>query len=119
MDIVFIEGLKVDTTIGVYDWEKVIKQTLILDIEMKWDNRLAAQTDNVNDCLNYQSVGDSLVTFLAENQFQLVERVAEDVAALILRQFLVTSVKVKVMKPSALPYATQVGVIIERLAAPN
>lgn len=116
MDIVFIEQLTVETIIGVYDWEQKVKQILVFDIEMQWDNRQAAHSDNVKDCLNYHQVGDAVVAYVTQGQFQLVERVAEEVAVLIIKQFRVAAVKIKVCKPSALPYAKQVGVIIQRVA---
>lgn len=113
-DCVFIEGLQVTTTIGVYDWEKTIKQPLILDLEMEWDNRQVAISDDVTFCLNYAEVTNAIVHHIETGQFALIERVAEEIAQLIIDQFNVPKVRVKVNKPTAINIAKTVGVIIER-----
>ncbi len=114
MDIVFIEQLSVITTIGVYDWEQTIEQKLIFDIEMGWDNRKAAASDNVNDCLSYADVSDAVVAYVEGGRFALVERVAEEVAELLMSRFNSPWVRIKVSKPGAVARAASVGVIIER-----
>ncbi|MDI6935906.1 dihydroneopterin aldolase, partial [Serratia sp. Se-PFBMAAmG] len=82
MDIVFIEQLTVFTTIGVYDWEQGMQQKLVLDVEMAWDNRRAAVSDDVNDCLSYADVTEVILNHLQGGRFALVERVAEEIADL-------------------------------------
>lgn len=82
MDIVFIEQLSVITTIGVYDWEQTIEQKLVFDIEMAWDNRKAAKSDDVADCLSYADIAETVVSHVEGARFALVERVAEEVAEL-------------------------------------
>jgi len=72
MDIVFIEQLTVITTIGVYDWEQTISQKLVFDIEMAWDNRAAAASDDVNDCLSYADVSEAVISHVAGGRFALV-----------------------------------------------
>jgi len=114
MDIVFIEQLTAITTIGAYDWEQTIKQKLVIDLEMAWDNRKAAASDDVNDCLNYAEVSQSVLTLVESGRFALVERVAEEIATLLITRFSIEWVKVKVSKPGAVVEAKQVGVIIER-----
>ncbi|NUU66823.1 bifunctional dihydroneopterin aldolase/7,8-dihydroneopterin epimerase [Enterobacteriaceae bacterium BIT-l23] len=114
MDIVFIEQLSVITTIGVYDWEQTIEQKLIFDIEMGWDNRKAAASDDVNDCLSYADVSDAIVAHVEGGRFALVERVAEEVAQLLLSRFNSPWVRIKVSKPGAVARAASVGVVIER-----
>ncbi|MCV9878509.1 bifunctional dihydroneopterin aldolase/7,8-dihydroneopterin epimerase [Brenneria izbisi] len=114
MDIVFIEELTVITTIGVYDWEQTIQQKLVFDIEMGWDNRRAAASDEVSDCLSYADVSDAVIEHVAGQRFALVERVAEEVAQLLMRRFSIPWVRIKVSKPGAVAQARQVGVIIER-----
>lgn len=114
MDIVFIEQLTVVTTIGVYDWEQTIDQKLIFDIEMAWDNRAAAASDDVNDCLSYADVSEAVIAHVSGGRFALVERVAEEVAQLLLARFNSPWVRLKVSKPGAVAQATNVGVIIER-----
>lgn len=84
MDIVFIEQLSVITTIGVYDWEQTIEQKLVFDIEMAWDNRKAAKSDDVADCLSYADIAETVVSHVEGARFALVERVAEEVAELLL-----------------------------------
>ncbi|KNC90066.1 bifunctional dihydroneopterin aldolase/7,8-dihydroneopterin epimerase [Trabulsiella odontotermitis] len=114
MDIVFIEQLSVITTIGVYDWEQTIEQQLVFDIEMAWDNRNAAASDDVQDCLSYADVSDAVVGHVEGNRFALVERVAEEVASLLLSRFNSPWVRIKVSKPGAVARAKNVGVVIER-----
>ncbi|GLR08180.1 bifunctional dihydroneopterin aldolase/7,8-dihydroneopterin epimerase [Mixta theicola] len=114
MDIVFIEQLSVITTIGVYDWEQTIQQKLVFDVELAWDNRKAAASDDVNDCLSYADVASAIVEHVEQGRFALVERVAEEVATLLLTRFACPWVRIKLSKPGAVAQATQVGVIIER-----
>ncbi|MFU2315871.1 bifunctional dihydroneopterin aldolase/7,8-dihydroneopterin epimerase [Rahnella sp. PCH160] len=114
MDIVFIEQLNVITTIGAYDWEQTIKQKLVFDIEMAWDNRKSAASDDVNDCLSYADVSDAVIEHVSSQNFALVERVAEEVAALLLARFNSPWVRVKLSKPGAVAQAANVGVVIER-----
>ncbi len=114
MDIVFIEQLSVITTIGVYDWEQTIEQKLVFDIEMGWDNVAAAKSDDVNDCLSYADVSEAVIRHVEGQRFALVERVAEEVAELLLSRFNSPWVRIKVSKPGAVARAANVGVIIER-----
>ena len=114
MDIVFIEQLNVITTIGAYDWEQTIKQKLVFDIEMAWDNRKSAASDDVNDCLSYADVSDAVIGHVSSQNFALVERVAEEVATLLLSRFNCPWVRIKLSKPGAVAQAANVGVIIER-----
>lgn len=114
MDIVFIEQLCAITTIGAYDWEQTIKQKLIFDIEIAWDNRQAASSDDVDDCLNYADISERVISYVESRRFALVERVAEEVASLILTQFHSPWVRIKVSKPGAVARAASVGVVIER-----
>ncbi|MBU5376645.1 bifunctional dihydroneopterin aldolase/7,8-dihydroneopterin epimerase [Pantoea septica] len=119
MDIVFIEQLTVYTTIGVYDWEQGIQQKLVLDVEMAWDNRLAARSDDVNDCLSYADVSEAILAHLSGTRFALVERVAEEIADLLMTRFSTPGVRIKVAKPGAVAQANQVGVRIERGTIPK
>ncbi|KLV02203.1 dihydroneopterin aldolase [Photobacterium aquae] len=114
MDSVFIEQLEVIATIGVYDWEQEIKQKLVLDLEMAHDNRPAAQNDDVMLALDYAAVSEAVTTFIQEGRFLLVERVAEEVAGLIMSRFGVPWIRVRVTKPGAVANARGVGVVIER-----
>ena len=114
MDIVFIEQLSVITTIGVYDWEQTIEQKLVFDIEMGWDNRKSAKSDDVNDCLSYADISETVISHVEGQRFALVERVAEEVAELLLNKFNSPWVRIKLSKPGAVARAANVGVIIER-----
>jgi len=114
MDIVFIEQLSVITTIGVYDWEQTIEQKLVFDIEMGWDNRKSAKSDDVNDCLSYADISETVIAHVEGQRFALVERVAEEVAELLLTKFNSPWVRIKLSKPGAVARAANVGVIIER-----
>ena len=114
MDIVFIEQLSVITTIGVYDWEQTIEQKLVFDIELGWDNRKAAASDNVADCLSYADISEAVVKLVEGSRFALVERVAEELAELLMSRFNSPWVRIKVSKPGAVARAANVGVIIER-----
>lgn len=119
MDIVFIEQLSVITTIGVYDWEQTIEQKLVFDIEIGWDNRAAAASDDVRDCLSYADVTQAVLEHVGNGRFALVERVAEEVAEIILTRFNAPWVRIKLSKPGAVAHAANVGVMIERSNNPN
>ncbi|NLS12339.1 dihydroneopterin aldolase [Vibrio sp. SM6] len=113
-DTVFIHQLEVITTIGVYEWEQGIKQKLVLDIEMAHDNRPAGLSDDVNDALDYAQVSQAIIAHIEQGRFLLVERVAEEIATLIMTQFSVPWVKIRLAKPGAVVQASAVGVVIER-----
>ena len=114
MDKVFIEGLEIDALIGIYDWERRIRQTLRFDLEMAFDNRVPAASDDIADTLNYKAVSKRLMEFVRASDFGLVETLAERCAALILDEFGATRVRLKVSKPGAVERAAAVGVVIER-----
>jgi len=114
MDKVFIEQLEAITTIGVYEWEQEIKQKLVLDIEMAHDNRPAGVSDDVEDALDYAKVSEAILTHIESGRFLLVERVAEEIAELIMSKFSVPWIKIRLTKPGAVPQACGVGVVIER-----
>ncbi|QTH63637.1 dihydroneopterin aldolase [Psychrosphaera ytuae] len=113
-DIVFIEALKVDTVIGVYEWEKSIQQTLQFDVEMRTDVRAAAAIDDLSKTVDYAVVSEDIVTLAKENQAELIETVAEKVAERILTTYAVASVKITLRKLGAVASTQSVGVIIER-----
>ncbi|MBI2779905.1 MAG: dihydroneopterin aldolase [Gammaproteobacteria bacterium] len=114
MDIIYLRDLRIETVIGIYDWERRIKQTLILDIEMATDIRKAAQTDSIEDTLNYKAVAKRLIEFVGNSEFQLVETLAERVAEIVLNEFHVPWLRLQVNKQGAVRGARDVGVIIER-----
>ena len=114
MDIVFVQGLRADTVIGVYDWERRIRQTVVLDLEMATDNRRAAATDGIVDALDYAEVSKRVLAFVQGSEFQLIETMAEQVAALVLAEFNVPWLRLRLAKPGAVAQAREVGVLIER-----
>ena len=114
MDIVFIRELRADTVIGVYDWEREVRQSVVLDLEMASDNKLAARADNISDALDYAAVSGRLLEFIENSQFQLLETMAEQVAAIVLDEFNVPWLRLRLCKPGAVAQAKDVGVLIER-----
>jgi dihydroneopterin aldolase len=118
MDIIYLRDLRIDTVIGIYAWERRIKQTIILDIEMATDIRKAAQTDSIEDTLNYKAVAKRLIDFVGNSDFQLVETLSERVAEIVLKEFQVPWLRLQVNKQGAVRGARDVGVIIERSQSP-
>ena len=114
LDIVFIEDLRIDTIIGIYDWEREVKQTIALDIEMAADNTKPASTENIDDALNYKAVSKRMIAFTEESKFQLVETLAERLVEIILNEFDVPWCRLKLSKLGAVTGSKSVGVIIER-----
>ena len=119
MDIIFLHSLKVDAVIGIWEWERKIRQTVEIDLEMAADIRKAAASDTVEDTLNYKLVAKRLQGFIAESEFQLVETLAERIAGIVIGEFDVPWVRVRVNKPGAIRGARDVGVIIERGERPR
>ena len=117
MDKVFIEGLEIDALIGIYDWERRIRQTLSFDLEMGFDNRVPAASDDIADTLNYKAVSKRVIEYVSQSDFGLVETLAERVAAIVIEEFGVARVRLKLSKPGAVRGARAVGVVIERTAA--
>lgn len=115
-DIVFIEDLRIQTVIGVYDWEREITQTVSLDLQMAFDIRRAASSDAIADTLDYKAVAKRLIQFVEASEFQLVEALAEHCAHIVLEEFPVSWVQLKLSKPGAVRGSSAVGVVIERSA---
>jgi dihydroneopterin aldolase len=114
MDIVFIEALTVHTVIGIYDWERRIRQPVTLDIEMAFDNTKPAASERIEDTLDYKRVSKRLIAFVEASEFQLVETLAERCAQILLEEFGVRWLRLKLSKPGAVRGAKAVGVCIER-----
>ncbi len=114
MDTIFIRELRVETVIGIYDWERRIKQPVILDLELGADVHRAATTDNIDDTLNYKAVTKRIIAFVEDSEFQLVETLAERVAEIVLKEFSVAWLRLSVNKQGAVRGARDVGVTIER-----
>ena len=114
MDTIFISELKVQTKLGVPEWERMVPQTIILDIEIGYDLNAAGKSDVIADTIDYGAVVRRIRETLTEHSFQLVEALAEHICQLILKEFGALSVKVKVAKPAILPGLKGLGVVIER-----
>ncbi len=119
MDIVFIRDLQVETVIGIYDWERKIRQTISLDIDMATDIQKAATTDNIDDTLSYKTVAKRLITFIEESEYELVEALAEKICSIIREEFNVPWVRLTLHKPGAVRGSRSVGVMIERGQKPQ
>lgn len=114
MDIIFLGGLEVEAIIGIYDWERITKQTVILDIEMAFDIQKAAETDDIQYTLDYKTVSHRIVSFVEASQFFLVEKLISEIADIIRNEFSVPWVKITLNKKGAISGASDVGIIIER-----
>ena len=119
MDIVFIEDLRIETVIGIYDWERGIRQTVALDVEMAFDNRVPAASDDIALTLDYKAVSKRLIAYVGASSFGLVESLAEHCAAIIRGEFGVAWVRLKLSKPGAVTGSRAVGVVIERGTKPG
>ena len=116
MDTIFLSEVKVQTKLGVPAWERMVPQTIILDIEVGYDLTKACKSDDIANTIDYGAVVDRIRRTLSEHSFQLVEALAEHICQLILSEFGALSVKIKVAKPAILPGLKALGVIIERSA---
>lgn len=114
MDTIFIRGLRIESIIGVYDWERRVKQIIVLDVEMATDIRKAAASQNLNDTLDYHAIAMRLSVFVQEEKFLLLETLAERCAELLQREFDIAWLRLCVTKPTAVLAAQGVGVQIER-----
>lgn len=119
MDIVFINDLDIETVIGIFDWEREIRQTVRLNIEMNSDNRRAAATDRIEDALDYKAVSKRLIAFVEKSEFGLVETLGERCAEIILGEFPVQWVRLRLDKPGAVRGSRSVGIQIERGQRPQ
>jgi dihydroneopterin aldolase len=114
VDKIFIHALKTETIVGIFDWERQVKQTVVLDLEFSADIRKAALSDSIDDTLNYKGVAKRVLAFVEASQFHLVETLAEHVAMLVLEEFGVQWVGVSLSKPGAIRSSKDVGVKLER-----
>lgn len=114
MDKVFIKGLEVEGVIGIFQWEREVKQLIAIDLEMDFDNKRAAKSDSIEDALDYKKIGKRITAFVQNSKFELVEALAENISNIILKEFPVSKVKIALSKPGALRGSKSVGIIIER-----
>ena len=113
-DTIFLQDLRVDTVVGIWDWERKIRQTVSIDLEMGADVGRAATNDDIKDTLNYKLVAKRVQQFVTDAEFQLVETLAEKIAEIILKEFDMPWIQVRVSKPGAIRNANNVGVLIRR-----
>jgi len=114
MDKIFLSALNVECIVGIWDWERRVKQNVVIDVELAADIRRAAATDRIDDTVDYKRLAKRLLAFVGESQFQLVETLTERVAELIITEFRVPWVRVRVNKQGAIRGARDVGIEIER-----
>lgn len=114
MDTIFLSDLRVETLIGIFDWERQIRQTVSIDLEMATDIRKAAATDRIEDTLDYKAVAKRVIGFVESSEFYLVETLAERVAGIVTAEFGVPWVRLTLSKPGAIRGARDVGIRIER-----
>jgi dihydroneopterin aldolase len=114
MDKIFIHALKTEAIIGIFDWERQVKQTVIVDLDISADVRKAARSDSIDDTLNYKRVAKRVLAFVEGSQFHLVETLAEHIAMLLLEDFGLAWVRISLSKPGAIRSSRDVGVVVER-----
>ncbi len=114
MGIVFLRDLRVETIIGIFDWERTTRQVVAIDLEMAADIARAAASDSIEDALDYKAISKRLIDFVSSSSYQLVETLAEEIARIVREEFGVSWVKVTLSKPGAIRGARDVGVVIER-----
>lgn len=114
MDKIFLRGLEVDAVIGIWDWERQIKQTVRIDLELATDVRRAAAADSIDAASDYKAIAKRLIAFVEESRYQLVETLAEALAELLVRELSISWVRLSVAKPGAIEGSKEVGIVIER-----
>lgn len=113
-DVIYLHDLHVEAIIGIFEWERRVKQTIVIDLDMATDIRKAAATDNINNTLDYKSVAKRIMAFVEASRFQLVETLAERIAEIVIKEFNVTWLRLRLNKQGAVRGARDVGIIIER-----
>ena len=114
MDIIFLRDLEIEATIGIFEWEKRIKQKVRIDLEMAADTTKAAATDSIKDTLDYKAVSKRVIQFVEDSRYELIETLIEKVAAILITEFNIPWVRVTIRKPGAVRGSQDVGITIER-----
>ncbi len=114
MDIIYLNHLKIDTVIGVWEWERKIRQTLIMDVELGTDISAAGASDDIADTVDYKAVSDRIMAFTRESSFNLIEALAEGIAALVLSEFDIKWIRLSINKQGVVRHVRDVGIVIER-----
>ena len=118
MDIIFLHGLQAACTVGVWEWEKQITQNIVVDLDMAFDIKPAAASDELADTLNYKAAAEAVIEMLEASRFQLIETMAEEVARLLMTEFGIAWVRVRINKGGAVKHVDNVGILIERGVKP-
>ena len=113
-DLIYIKDLRLQTIIGIFGWEREVRQEVSIDLEMTFDCKRAAKTDAIEDTIDYKKITKGIIKFVEKSEFQLQETLAEGIADLVKNEYKVDSLKLRVSKPGALRHAEDVGVIIHR-----
>jgi dihydroneopterin aldolase len=113
-DKIFVTALTTECIVGIWDWERKVKQTVVVDLEMACDVRKAALSDHIEDTVDYKQVSKRVLSFISESQFQLVEALTEHIARIIVTEFAVPWVRVRLNKQGAIRNSRDVGIVIER-----
>lgn len=114
MDIIYLHDLKIECVLGIWEWERRTTQTVSVDLDLGADVRKAAASDRIEDTVDYKAIAKRLIGFVGASQYGLVETLAEKIADIVLTEFPVRWVRVRVNKPGAIRGAGDVGVIVER-----
>lgn len=114
MDIVYVRDLRMDARIGIYEWEKRIRQKIRVDLEMGWNNQRPAASDDIKDTLNYKTASKRVMELVESDHYELVERLAETIATTLMQELQIPWIQVTVGKPGAVRGSSEVGVRIER-----
>ncbi len=115
-DKIFLTSLRTECIVGIWDWERKVKQTVVVDLEMACDIRKAALSDHIDDTVDYKKVSKRLLTFIGESRYQLVETLTENIARIVITEFDVPWVRVRLNKQGAIRNSRDVGILIERRA---
>jgi len=113
-DKIYVEDLRINATIGIFDWEKKIKQEVSISYEIPHDNKKAAAADTIEATTDYKSITKKIIAYIENNKFELVETFAEKIAEMVIKDFNIEEIRLRVSKPGALRFSKDVGVIIER-----
>tara|TARA_B100000242_G_scaffold121122_1_gene84979 strand:- start:153 stop:551 length:399 start_codon:yes stop_codon:yes gene_type:complete len=113
-DVMYIKDLRVQTIIGLYDWERKVRQEVSIDIDIFFDNKAASAKDSVNDTIDYKKITKAVISHVEKSSYKLQESLAESIAVLIKRDHPNNLIRIRVSKPGALRNAKDVGIIIER-----
>ena len=114
MDTIFLRDLEVDATIGIFEWEKRIKQKVRIDLEMATNIAKAAASDSIDDALDYKAISKRIIQFVEDSRYELIETLIEKVAEILLLEFSIPWVRVTISKPGAVRGSRDVGITIER-----